>query len=96
MLCLEWPIPSYSHMVWLDGGSLSVVVTLSYGEPQETSMCQCPRLPDRAPLYDIFIAGHIWNNLELAAQHWSLEVWLRVSGRGSVGGDGMVRDSCTV
>lgn len=38
-----------------------------------------------------FILGWIWSKNPLTADHWLIDVKLRVTGRGRVGADGMVR-----
>jgi hypothetical protein len=39
-----------------------------------------------------FFLGWIWSKNPLSADHWVLDIKLRVTGRGRVGADGMVRE----
>ncbi len=43
-------------------------------------------------LFYFVFSGWIWSKNTLTADHWLLDVKLRVTGRGRVGADGMVRE----
>ena len=81
--CVAYPTPG----VFL----ISMLFDVAYTQP-----CVADALPssDQVRLTPSIrsMKGHIWNNITYEAEHWEVEITLRVSGRGSVGGDGMVSE----